>query len=263
MRLLLTAGYDRALHAVALAELAVRDGHELASVLVVSPYTISRARSLARQRGRGFLLHAARRLAGRTADIPTEQAMEAQLRGLGVRHRSLRAWARERQVPLHTVTRLDSARSVRLAREARVDAALYAGGGILRLPFLEALGGPVLNAHSGPLPDVRGMNACEWSLLLGHPLAVTIHLIDEGIDTGRVVDRLELPVEPGDTLETLRGKCIVLGVEGVRRAIAGLTAQPAPATASAAVGRQCFVMAPVLRELAERRSPAGAGGAIR
>jgi methionyl-tRNA formyltransferase len=28
------------------------------------------------------------------------------------------------------------------------------------------------------------MNACEWALLLGHAPAVTIHLIDRGIDTG-------------------------------------------------------------------------------
>ena len=166
MRLLLTAGHDRALHAIALAELCARDGHELASILVVSPWSWKRLRSLARQRGRGFVLSAARRLAGRTAGMPTEQAMEAQLAELGVTHRSLRSWARERGVPLHGVSRLDDARAVRLARDASADMALYGGGGILRQTFLDAVGGPVLNAHSGPLPQVRGMNACEWSLLL-------------------------------------------------------------------------------------------------
>ena len=86
---------------------------------------------------------------------------------------------------------------------------------------------------------------------------MTVHLIDEGIDTGRVVDRLEVPVEEGDTLETLRGKCIVLGVEGVHRSIAalegGVDDRREPSSE-----RQCFVMAPVLRELTERRLPARA-----
>ncbi|HVS12048.1 MAG TPA: formyltransferase family protein, partial [Planctomycetota bacterium] len=174
MRLLLTAGYDRALHAVALAELVRRDGHELAAILVVSPFNLARARALVRQRGRRFLLQAARRLAGRLGGAATDP-VERLLDQHRIEHRSLRAWTREHRVPLRSVPSLNSQKAIAAACRARADGVLYGGGGILGQRFLDAVGGRVLNAHSGPLPAFRGMNACEWSILLGHPPAVTIH----------------------------------------------------------------------------------------
>jgi hypothetical protein len=67
MRLVLTAGFDRALHAIALAELVTRDGHEIACVLVVDPFRVARLRAWLRRHGRAALMRAARRLAGRPA----------------------------------------------------------------------------------------------------------------------------------------------------------------------------------------------------
>ena len=254
----MTAGYDRALHAVLLAELCLRDGHDLAAVLVASPWRPARVRALVRQRGRGFLRHAARRLLGRTRGLAAEDALAQRLARLGVRERSLSAWGRARAAPVHGVASLDAPRALELAQLAGADAALYAGGGILRRPLLEAIGGPVLNAHAGPLPAVRGMNACEWSLLLGHAPEVTVHLIDEGIDTGPILSKVPIPVAGARSLDDLRGACVVRGVEELRAAVRMLPIQSARPEQPGSPTRQCFVMAPVLRELAERRVPGGA-----
>jgi methionyl-tRNA formyltransferase len=95
------------------------------------------------------------------------------------------------------------------------------------------------------------MNACEWSLLLGEIPTVTIHVIDGGIDTGGVIATLPLELERGSTLEDLRGQCVELGVVGLRRAVESINA-PLPVRAvDAGASRQCFTMAPVLRELVE------------
>ena len=140
------------------------------------------------------------------------------------------------------------------------------GGGILKLPFINAAEGRILNAHSGPLPEIRGMNACEWSLLLGLPTEMTIHVIDQGIDTGPVLETIPIEVEPGDDVETLRSKCAVLGVEGLLRAADRIHDLP-ESRPQGELGLQCFVLAPALRELldwklAEGRVPVrGAGGA--
>jgi len=244
----LTAGFDRALHAVALAELVTRDGHEIACVLVVDPFRVARLRAWIRRHGRAALLRAARRLAGRPAGA-SDARMLAFLAKNAIPQRSLRAWAHARGVAYHVVGDLNSRRAVELAREGRAQGALYAGGGILREEFLASVGGPVLNAHSGPLPRIRGMHACEWSLLLGETPGVTIHVIDQGIDTGGVIATLPLDIGPGATLEDLRGQCVELGVIGMRQAIESIRA-PLPARASdAGASRQCFTMAPVLREL--------------
>jgi methionyl-tRNA formyltransferase len=206
-------------------------------------------RAWLRTHGTQTVSSAVKRLVGCIGAGSSDRVMQEFLACHGIAQRSLRAWARERGVAYHVVGDLVGDRAATLAREARADATLYCGGGILRAKFLDAVGGPVLNAHSGPLPHVRGMNACEWSLLLGYAPKVTIHRIDAGIDTGPVVEELALEVAPGDTVETLRGRCAELGVVGLRHALESVSA-PLPArTGDAAPSRQCFALAPVLREL--------------
>lgn len=262
MRLLLTAGYDRARHAVALAELVTRRGHEVAAVLVVSPWQWRRVRSFVRQRGARALRGAVHKLFGRSEAGGSDPLTELLARE-GVAHRSLSAWARDRGVPLVRVEGLSGALAVETAREARVDGALYAGGGILRAPFLDAVNGRVLNAHAGPLPRIRGMNACEWSVLLGVAPKVTVHFIDRGIDTGAVVDEIPVPVQPTDTLDDLRGRTVALGVEGLVRSVEAIAAPLPESPEGADAERQCFVLAPALRELAERRLGAAGREAAR
>jgi folate-dependent phosphoribosylglycinamide formyltransferase PurN len=265
-RIVLTAGFDRALHVVALAELATRAGHEIALVLVVDPFRIARLRAFVRQRGVAAVAHAARRIAGPS---PHEGArpdpLLELLRSHEIAARSLRRFCRERGAAYRKVADLNAPDAVAALRAARADGVVYGGGGILKRAFLDAAAGRVLNAHSGPLPEVRGMNACEWSLLLGLEPCVTIHVIERGIDTGGEVDRIPLALEPGDDLERLRAKCAVLGVKGLLRSIPRLAGELPRARAGAGAHRQCFVLAPALRELAERRlaerlaRPPGAG----
>jgi folate-dependent phosphoribosylglycinamide formyltransferase PurN len=253
VRPVLTAGFNGALHAVAIAELATRAGHSLAGVLVVSPFQLSRVRQLLRQRGGAALRDAARRLLGRTPAGSSDDAMATYLDARGIADRTLSAWCAAHSVPIHVVPDLNEARSIEILRSLGGDGVLYAGGGILRRPFIEASRGRILNPHSGPLPQIRGMNACEWSLLLGLPPAVTIHVIDEGIDTGGVIERIPIPLEAGDTVESLRAKCVTAGVEGVVRAIPAL-AEPLPQRSSGPdASRQCFTLAPVLRELLDAK----------
>lgn len=45
----------------------------------------------------------------------------------------------------------------------------------------------MLNAHPGKVPQYRGLNSIEKMMLFHDELAISGHLIDEGIDTGPVV----------------------------------------------------------------------------
>jgi folate-dependent phosphoribosylglycinamide formyltransferase PurN len=131
---------------------------------------------------------------------------------------------------MRVVPDLNHDRSIEFVRASACDGVLYAGGGIIRGRFIDAARGRILNPHSGPLPEIRGMNACEWALLLGLPPAVTIHFIDEGIDTGGVVSQIPIGVEQGDTVESLRGKCVVAGINGIAAGPPGAWAAPPAAT---------------------------------
>jgi len=256
MKFVLTAGFDKATAVIALAELLRTQGHHVHSIVVVSPFSIRRLRRLIRQRGVDGVRRAWKRMLGRNKhamvadpvmDIPAKQ---------DVGERSIRVWTDAHKVGYMTAKDLNSESAVHWISDAAPDFVIYGGGGILRPGFLDAAKRRVLNAHSGPLPEIRGMNACEWSLLLGLRPAVTIHFIDEGIDTGATIMRREVAVVEDDTIETLRAKCVATGVQALADIFAGGNmdapiqyAQPADPPP----GRQCFVLAPVLQELLEHR----------
>jgi phosphoribosylglycinamide formyltransferase-1 len=78
---------------------------------------------------------------------------------------------------------------------------------ILRPPFFEAFAGRVVNTHSAPLPEFPGAHPIEDVLAAGVPeTAATVHWVDEGVDTGPVIRAVRVPVEAGDTPETLRAR---------------------------------------------------------
>jgi phosphoribosylglycinamide formyltransferase-1 len=64
-----------------------------------------------------------------------------------------------------------------------------------------------VNTHSAPLPDFPGAHPIEDVLAAGVPeTAATVHYVDEGVDSGPVIAVERVPVERGDTVETLRAR---------------------------------------------------------
>lgn len=62
---------------------------------------------------------------------------------------------------------------------------------------------PIVNLHTGLLPYNRGAYPNVWPLIDGTPAGVTLHWMDDGLDTGDVIARHQVPVEPWDTAYTL------------------------------------------------------------
>lgn len=60
----------------------------------------------------------------------------------------------------------------------------------------------IINLHISYLPWNKGADPNFWSFLEDTPKGVTIHYIDEGLDTGDIIVRKEIPVYADDTLET-------------------------------------------------------------
>lgn len=58
---------------------------------------------------------------------------------------------------------------------------------ILRKNVIERIGCPIFNLHISYLPFNRGAHPNFWSFYENTPSGVTIHLIDEGVDTGPIV----------------------------------------------------------------------------
>ena len=78
---------------------------------------------------------------------------------------------------------------------------------LLRPRFFEVFGRRVVNTHSAPLPAFPGAHPVEDVLAAGiSQTAATVHWVDEGVDTGPVIRAEPVPVEPGDTPDTLRAR---------------------------------------------------------
>ena len=87
--------------------------------------------------------------------------------------------------------------------EHGVDLVVLAGYMHLLTPaFLERFPGRVVNVHPSLLPSFPGVHAIEQALGAGvETTGVTVHLVDEGVDTGPVLRQEPVPVEPRETLE--------------------------------------------------------------
>lgn len=65
-----------------------------------------------------------------------------------------------------------------------------------------------INMHPGFLPFERGVNPNVWPFIENTPAGVTIHYIDEGTDTGDIIERKEIKITPLDTADTLYEKTL-------------------------------------------------------
>jgi phosphoribosylglycinamide formyltransferase-1 len=72
---------------------------------------------------------------------------------------------------------------------------------LLTKPFLDRFPGRIVNVHPSLLPEFPGAHAIDDALSAGVPeTGVTVHLVDEGIDTGPVLRQEALSIEPRETL---------------------------------------------------------------
>jgi len=73
---------------------------------------------------------------------------------------------------------------------------------ILTKAFLDRFPDRIVNVHPSLLPAFPGLRAIADALDAGvDTTGVTVHFVDEGVDTGPVIRQEEVPVEPRETLE--------------------------------------------------------------
>ena len=88
------------------------------------------------------------------------------------------------------------------------------------------------NVHASILPKYRGAAPIHWAIIRGElETGVTTFLLDENIDTGRILLSKATPIGPDETTGDLHDKLMVLGAEialDTLRGLAGGTLKPTP-----------------------------------
>jgi len=112
----------------------------------------------------------------------------------------------------------------RVVEELRLnDVNLVCLAGFMRIVtpvLLRAFPGRVLNIHPSLLPAFPGMHAVRQALAAGVRISgCTVHIVDEGTDTGPIVVQVAVPVLDGDTEETLAARILVQEHRAYPRAI--------------------------------------------
>lgn len=89
---------------------------------------------------------------------------------------------------------------VELARRLQPDVIAVFGTSLIRGPLLDMGRIGIMNLHGGLSPEYRGADCTFWALYNGEPEKVgcTLHFIDPGIDTGRLIAHVCPEVHAGD-----------------------------------------------------------------
>jgi phosphoribosylglycinamide formyltransferase-1 len=95
-------------------------------------------------------------------------------------------------------------------REFHVDLVCLAGFMRILSPyFIREFPGRILNIHPALLPAFPGADAQKLALESGVKISgCTVHIVDEGVDTGPIVCQAAVPVLDGDTVETLSARIL-------------------------------------------------------
>ncbi|WP_017729198.1 phosphoribosylglycinamide formyltransferase [Halalkalibacterium ligniniphilum] len=133
-------------------------------------------------------------------DRPEAEVVErAKAYGVEVFAFTPKAYSSKADFEREIVSRLES---------AHVD--LVALAGYMRLigpTLLGAYEGKIVNIHPSLLPSFQGMNAIEQAFKAKVKVTgVTIHFVDEGMDTGPIVAQDVVWIEEQDSIETLTKK---------------------------------------------------------
>jgi phosphoribosylglycinamide formyltransferase-1 len=99
---------------------------------------------------------------------------------------------------------------VEILRAHRVDLVCLAGFMRLLSPvFVRAFPGRIVNVHPALLPAFPGLDAQRQAWEHGAKISgATVHLVDEGLDSGPLVAQEAVPVLSGDTVQTLAARIL-------------------------------------------------------
>ena len=85
---------------------------------------------------------------------------------------------------------------------------------ILKKNFIDIPKYGCINLHFAPLPKYRGCMPGAWAIIEGQDeFGVTMHYIDEGVDSGDIVAQKKFTINRNDTGKTLYKKCEKVGLE--------------------------------------------------
>ena len=193
-------------------------------------------------------------LRGVPRDVSDEYSINKKFSAGGYKTNSLNEVGDLYGIPVTYCDDFHSEKIISLMSQSNPILVAFTGGGIVRRALLDIPRIGVVNCHMGILPEYRGMDCYVWAILNGEfeKIGLTTHLMDAGIDTGPILDKLYLPMIEMDSIplieSALEANMPDLMVQTI---IDIINDNKRGVTQQAAEGKQYFVPADSLLKYAE------------
>ena len=138
--------------------------------------------------------------------------------------------AKAKGIALSQVARHSSKAACQAVEAHQIEYLLLASSAwLIKKPLLDYV--KVINGHNALLPNHRGLDSMQWSVLEGDPTGITAHIIDEGVDTGPILKFREVKSKAGEDMAEFRTRIFAqrpsLFVEVIKGLAGGtITARP-------------------------------------
>lgn len=105
---------------------------------------------------------------------------------------------------VETVLNINDEKVINKINDISPSVIVLSGTRILSSEFLSKINCPIINIHAGITPSYRGVHGGYWSLINQQPelFGTTIHFVDEGVDTGNVLEHAFLTPSNEDVFST-------------------------------------------------------------
>jgi methionyl-tRNA formyltransferase len=197
------------LYTLSVMQLCLRLNIPIAGLLLRS-FTPSRFIAEFRRDGFSLLRKIWRKLILRADENPDSSPLSLSqlLKGLGNTEGDVRKLAQAHNIPVMSAAEWNTEDVATWVKKQSPQIELFTGGGMTRASLQSCFPIGILNVHMGHLPGYKGMDVVQAPVLEGrrNNVGATVHIMDEGLDTGPIIQRLNFNPDPCNSLGTLRNE---------------------------------------------------------
>lgn len=140
--------------------------------------------------------------------------------GSRVHSNSICGSARACSIPVYRLKNINAPESIEFIKQLRPQVIASIASPQIFKSKLISIPEYTINIHAALLPNYRGMMPSFWVLAKGEKqTGVTVHYIDRGIDTGRIILQRPIEITPQDTLHSLQIKVAQNGAAALLEAL--------------------------------------------
>lgn len=153
--------------------------------------------------------------AGHQVVLAVTQPDKPKGRGKEMQFTPVKECALAHGIPVYQPRRVREAECIEELKKYQADVCVVvAFGQILPKEILEMTPYGCINVHASLLPKYRGAAPIQWAVINGEEVSgVTTMQMDEGLDTGDMLEKTVVPLAPDETGESLHDKLAAAGAK--------------------------------------------------